>query len=378
VRQPPLILVVDDNEANVDILETRLTSQGYDVITARDGAEALSRAQSELPDLILLDIMMPEIDGLEVVRRLKADPDLPFMPIVLVTAKADTRDVIAGLEAGGDEYLTKPIEQASLVARVRSLLRIKEMHDTIEAQAGDLAEQATALAELNRTLEQRVAAQVSELDRLSRLRRFLPRQLAELIVSSGDESLLDSHRREVTVVFCDLRGFTAFSEIAEPEEVIGVLADYHATAVPLIEQHEGTLERFLGDGLMVLFNDPLEHPDHVRRALRLAVDLRDGVGALCEKWKGAGHQLGFGVGVANGFATIGRIGFEGRLDYTAIGTVVNQAARLCDEAKPGEILVTQRVAGAAGALINGEPVGELLLKGLRQAVACWRLKSVNE
>jgi class 3 adenylate cyclase/CheY-like chemotaxis protein len=378
VRQPPLILVVDDNEANVDILETRLTGQGYDVITARDGAEALSRARSELPDLILLDIMMPEIDGLEVARRLKVDPDLPFMPIVLVTAKADTRDVIAGLEAGGDEYLTKPIEQASLIARVRSLLRIKEMHDTIELQAGDLAEKATALAELNRTLEQRVAAQVGELDRLNRLRRFLPRQLAEVIVSSGDESLLDSHRREVTVVFCDLRGFTAFSEIAEPEEVIGVLAEYHATAGPLVEQHEGTLERFLGDGLMVLFNDPFEHPDHVDRAVRLAVALRDGVGALCEKWKVAGHQLGFGVGVANGFATIGRIGFEGRLDYTAIGTVVNQAARLCDEAKTGEILVTQRVAGAAGNLIDAEPVGELLLKGLRQAVACWRLKSVNK
>jgi len=378
VRQPPLILVVDDNDANVDILETRLMSQGYDVITARDGAEALSRAQSQLPDLILLDIMMPEIDGLEVARRLKSDPDLPFMPIVLVTAKADTRDVIAGLEAGGDEYLTKPIEQGSLVARVRSLLRIKEMHDIIEAQASDLAKQAESLAELNRTLEERVATQVGELDRLGRLRRFLPRQLAEMIVSSGDESLLNSHRREVTVVFCDLRGFTAFSEIAEPEEVIGVLAEYHAVAGPLIEQNEGTLERFLGDGLMVLFNDPVEHDDHVQRALRLAVALREGVGALCEKWRSTGHRLGFGVGVANGFATIGQIGFEGRLDYTAIGTVVNQAARLCDEAKTGEILITQRVAGMADGLIEGEPMGELTLKGLRQAIVCWRLNGVKE
>jgi adenylate cyclase len=377
VRQPPLILVVDDNEANVDILETRLTSQGYNVITARDGGEALSRAQSDLPDLILLDIMMPEVDGLEVARRLKANPDLPFMPIVLVTAKADTRDVIAGLEAGGDEYLTKPIEQSSLVARVRSLLRIKEMHDTIEAQAGVLARQAEVLAELNRTLEERVAAQVGELDRLGRLRRFLPRQLAEMIVNSGDESLLDSHRREVTVVFCDLRGFTAFSEIAEPEEVLGVLADYHAAAGPLIEQHEGTLERFLGDGLMVLFNDPIEHDDHVQRALRLAVALRESVRAMCEKWLGSGHQLGFGVGVANGFATIGQIGFEGRRDYTAIGTVVNQAARLCDEAQNGEILITQRIAGTASEFIDGEKVGDLSLKGLRQPVTCWRLLALR-
>ena len=373
MRDPPLILVVDDNEANVDILETRLTSQGYAVITARDGEAALARARADQPDLILLDIMMPKLDGLEVARRLRADGSLPFMPIILVTAKAETEDIVAGLNAGGDEYLTKPVDQASLVARVRSLLRIKGLHDTAEAQARRLAEQAEQLSELNQTLEARVTRQVGELDRMGRLRRFLPRQLAEIVIATGDECLLDSHRREVSVVFCDLRGFTAFSEVAEPEEVMSVLADYHRVAVPMVEKHEGTLERFLGDGLMVLFNDPLPCPDPIHRAVRLAIELREAVGALCTKWQESGHQLGFGVGLAYGFATLGRIGSDGRLDYTAIGTVVNQAARLCGEAKAGEILITHRVANAVGSLFEAEPLGEMSLKGLRQPLSCYRL-----
>ncbi|HXF55479.1 MAG TPA: response regulator [Hyphomicrobiaceae bacterium] len=373
MRDPPLILVADDNEANADILKTRLTSQGYAVTTAGDGVVALERARAELPDLILLDVMMPKLDGLEVARRIKTDPSLPFMPIVLVTAKADVKDVVAGLEAGGDEYLTKPVDQASLVARVRSLLRVKGLHDTVEAQSKQLALHAAELSELNRTLEARVAAQVAELDRMGRLRRFLPRQVAELVMASGDEKMLDSHRREVTVAFCDLRGFTAFAEVAEPEEVMAVLAEYHAVAGPLIDKRGGTLERFMGDGLMVLFNDPIPCPDPVRQGLHLAVELREAVGGLCSRWQASGHQLGFGVGIAHGFATIGRIGFDGRLDYTAIGTVVNQAARLCGEAKNGEILITQRVASLAGSAIETEPLGELPLKGLRQPVVCHRL-----
>jgi class 3 adenylate cyclase len=212
---------------------------------------------------------------------------------------------------------------------------------------------------------------------MGRLRRFLPRQLAELMIATGDEALLNSHRREVTVAFCDLRGFTAFSEVAEPEEVMSVLADYHAVAGPLIEKYEGTLERFLGDGLMVLFNDPLPCPDPIQCALRLAIDLREAVGTLCLKWRDRGHQLGFGIGLAHGFATLGRIGFEGRADYTAIGTVVNQAARLCGEAKTGEILITQRIANAIAAQIEAEPIGELSLKGLRQPVTCYRLMKVR-
>ncbi|KAB2850103.1 MAG: response regulator [Hyphomicrobiaceae bacterium] len=370
MREPPLILVVDDNEANVDILETRLTTQGYAVITARDGEEAIERAKKDLPDLILLDIMMPKIDGLNVTRQLKADASLPYMPIILVTAKADTKDVVVGLDAGADEYLTKPIDQASLVARVRSILRAKKLHDLVEEQARRLADHAAEL-------DMKVKTQVAEIERMGALSSFLPRQLAELVVNGGVDKLLDSHRQEISVLFADLRGFTAFSEVAEPEDVMGVLRDYHAATGDLIDRHEGTLQRFLGDGLMVLFNDPLPCPDPAHRAVRLAADLRDAVKALGENWNRKGHRLGFGVGLSFGYATLGRIGFKGRLDYTAIGTVVNQAARLCAEARDGDILLTQRLVDAAGGIIETEPLGELVLKGLRQPLVSHRLKDVR-
>src|SRR5438876_2310080 len=210
MHNPPRILIVDDNETNRDILATRLATHGYELTQAADGEEALMAAREQLPDLILLDVMMPKLDGFEVCRRLKADAGLPFMPIILVTAKADSKDIVMGLEAGADEYLTKPIDQLALVARVKSVLRLKQLHDEVRAQAA-------ALAVWNRTLEQRVAQQVSEIERISRLKRFLSPAVAELILSSGDDKVLDSHRRAVTVVFCDLRGFTPFAETAEPE-----------------------------------------------------------------------------------------------------------------------------------------------------------------
>jgi DNA-binding response OmpR family regulator len=363
MRTPPWVLVVDDNPANIDIIEMRLASQGYRILTARDGEEAIAQVREHKPDLILLDVMMPKKDGFEVCRELKADRTLPFIPIILVTAKDDTRDVIAGLDAGGDEYLTKPVDTAALLARVRSILRTKKLHDEVQAQAIQLEAQAHELAEWNKTLESRVAQQVAEIDRMGRLKRFLPPQVAEIIVSRNDESLLESHRRDVTVVFCDLRGFTAFAEMAEPEEVMGVLREYHACLGPLIHHHEGTLERFAGDGLLVLFNDPIQCEDHTERAVQMALSMQVGVGALVAKWHGLGHDLGFGIGIARGFATLGRIGFERRMDYAAIGTVTNLAARLCAEAKAGQILVSQRVAAIADAIAETAPIGELALKG---------------
>jgi class 3 adenylate cyclase/AmiR/NasT family two-component response regulator len=378
LRETPLILIVDDNAANVDILNARLTNSGYATSTAVNGAQALERVRVDHPDLVLLDIMMPEIDGIEVCRRIKGDASLPFIPIILVTAKADAKDVVSGLDAGADDYLTKPIDQQNLMARVRAMLRIKALQDTVKQQADRLAGQAEELAQWNRTLEQKVAEQVGEIERVSRLKRFLPPQIAELVVSSGQEQKLESHRREISVVFSDLRGFTTFAEVAEPEEVIEVLRAYHATAGALIEKYEGTLERFLGDGLMVLFNDPLPCPDPAVRAVKLGVELRDAVGQLASQWGAQGHELGIGIGVAHGFATLGKIGFEGRLDYTAIGTVVNQASRLCSEAKPGEILISRRVQSLASALIECEGLGELPLKGLRQPVAAYRLLRLKE
>jgi class 3 adenylate cyclase len=371
VRQPPLILIVDDNEANRDILARRLEAQGYQLAMAADGEEALVCAREQLPDLILLDIMMPKLDGLEVCRRLKGDKSLPFMPIILVTARADTKDVVAGLDMGGDEYLTKPVDQAALVARVRSILRTKELHDTVLAQAKELAE-------WNGKLEERVASQLAEIERMDRLRRFLSPQIARLVISAGDEKVLESHRREITVVFCDLRGFTAFAETAEPEEVMQVLREYHDTLGRLIHKHEATLERFAGDAIMVWFNDPLPCPNPSERAVRMAVEMRSCVGELLGKWRKQGHELGFGVGIAQGYATLGRIGFEGRFDYAAIGTVTNLAARLCSEAGDGQILIDRKVQAATEQLVTTEPAGELTLKGLHRPVKTFNVRAVSE
>jgi len=378
VRTPPLILIVDDNPTNLDILQARLTPHNYEIVTATDGEEALAIAREKQPDLILLDIMMPKMDGIEVCRHIRADPSLPFMPIIMVTAKADSKDVVAGLEAGADEYLTKPVDHAALVARAKSMLRIKALHDTVLEQAARLEEQSAQLAEWNRTLEQKVAEQLGELERVGRLRRFLSPQLAELIISKGDEEFLESHRREITVVFCDLRGFTAFSETGEPEEVMEVLREYHEAMGTLIFRFEGTLERFAGDGLMVFFNDPLPCPDPSSRAVKMAIAMRECAGELCAKWRKRGHLLDFGAGIAQGYATLGKIGFEGRFDYAAIGTVTNLASRLCDEAQAGQILISQRVYAAVEKSVKVEPVGDLALKGFHRPIPVFEVLELKE
>jgi class 3 adenylate cyclase/CheY-like chemotaxis protein len=371
MRDPGLILVVDDNPDNREILQAGLGSQGYATVAAVDGEEALRSAREHLPDLILLDVMMPKLDGLEVCRRLKADASLPFMPIILVTAKVGLADVVVGLEAGADEYLAKPFEHAALVARVRSILRIKALHDKVQAQAVELAS-------WNETLERRVADQVTEIERVGRLKRFLPPQVTQLITSAEGEGLLESHRREVTVVFCDLRGFTAFAERASPDEVMGVLHEYHGALGPLIHRFEGTLERFLGDGLMVLFNDPVACPDPAERAVRMALAMRDAVDRLATSWRQRGFALGFGIGIAQGEATLGRIGFEGRYDYAAIGRVPNLSARLCAEAADRQILVSRPVADAVARIAVARPLSPILLKGFAGPVPVFAIAALRD
>ena len=371
MRTPARILIADDNPTNVDILAMRLESQGYEIVTAQDGEEALAKAREDLPDLILLDVMMPKMDGFAVCREIKGDAVLPFMPIILVTAKTDSKDIVEGLDAGADEYLAKPVDHAALVARVGSILRIKDMHDTIEAQSAELAG-------WNRELENRVATQLAEIERMGRLKRFLPPQVAELVVASGGDKLLESYRREITVVFCDLRGFTAFSETTEPEDVMRVLREYHAALGGRVHEFEGTVEHFAGDGVMILFNDPLPCPDHAARAVSMAVAMRESVGALAQDWRKRGYELGFGVGIAQGYATLGRIGFEGRFDYAAIGSVVNLASRLSDEAQDGQIVISEPVQVATEGIARSEPLGEMILKGLHRPVNAFNVAGLKD
>jgi adenylate cyclase len=373
VRTPALILVVDDVLDNVEILQLRLESQGYEVIAAADGEAALAVIREQQPDLVLLDIMMPKLDGIGAVKAMKADPGLPFIPVILVTARADAKDVVAGLEAGADDYLTKPVDQAALMARVRAMLRIKALHDTVQEQARRLEDQGAELALWNRDLSSRVEAQLGQIERMGMLKRFLAPQLAEMIVAEGNDRILETHRRDIVVVFCDLRGFTAFAETAEPEEVLDLLREYHDAVGPLVTRSEGTLDHFSGDGIMVFFNDPLPCPDPAERAVAMAVAMRRAVAGLQAGWRRRGRAIGFGVGIAQGYATLGQIGFAERVDYTAIGTVCNLAARLCDAAADGQILVSQRIAGAVEGNVTLKEIGELALKGLSQAVAVYNV-----
>ena len=356
---PAKILVVDDTPHNVKLLADLLIADGYHVSTAASGPEALQRL-TEGQDLVLLDVVMPEMSGYEVCRKIRESPETHLLPVVMVTALVPSEERVRGIEAGADDFLSKPINVGELLARVRSLLRIRQLHETVRAQAAQLAEWGA-------TLERRVEEQVIELGRLARLKRFLAPQLAEIISAEGSRAL-DPHRRRVTVVFLDLREFTPFAETAEPEELMEVLGEFHHAAGTLVMEHEGTLERFTGDGMMIVFNDPLEVPNPEERAVRMAVAIRDRVGTLRERWSRLGHDLGLGIGITTGYATLGMIGFEGRCDYTAIGSVTNQAARLCAAAADGHILISERFLATVEGLVEAEFVDELTLKGFRRPV----------
>jgi class 3 adenylate cyclase len=364
-----VVLAVDDLEQNLRLLDAVLSPRGYSVVTAASGEEALAMIEAHAVDLVLLDIMMPGMDGYEVCRRIRAVPRWAFLPVVMITASGDQEKRHA-LEAGADDFVSKPFDQAELVARVASLVRIKRYHDTIEQQSAELAR-------WNTELEERVAGQVAELERVNRLRRFLSHQVVDLVIESGDDSVLSSHRRDIVVVFCDLRGFTPFAEASEPEDVMGVLSEYHAVLGELIDRYEGTLERFTGDGVMVFFNDPFPCDDPPSRAIRMAIEIRDRVGALAEQWRRRAIHLGVGIGVAQGYATLGRIGFEGRSDYAAIGSVTNLAARLCAAAAPGQVLVAQRAFSAVEHDIVATPVGELDVRGFSRAVTAYAIDGIR-
>jgi class 3 adenylate cyclase len=363
---PGRILVADDNAANVKLLEDLLRYHGYEVEAASDGVSALAALRARLPDLLLLDVLMPGLDGYQVCREVRADPALAMLPVVMVTALGDREERVRGLDAGADDFLSKPVNPPELVARVRSLLRIRRLYDTVQRQAAQLAA-------WNRTLEARVAEQVAHVGKLQRLKRFFSPQLAELILAGGADDPLESHRRDITVVFLDLRGFTAFAESAEPEEVMAALSEFHHAMGRRVLEFQGTLERFTGDGLMVFFNDPLPIQQPAGRAVDMAFAMQEDALKLAAQWKRRGYDLGLGIGIAQGYATVGAIGFEGRIDYGAIGTVTNRANRLCDLADPGNILVSQRVMNEVEERVLADDLGEVQLHGFTRPVHAYRL-----
>jgi adenylate cyclase len=355
---PNKILIVDDEPFNLDLLEQELMEFDYVIERAADGVEALEKTASFKPDIILLDFMMPRMNGLEVVKRLREDQNHKGIPVILLTAKATQEDKVAGLDAGADDYVTKPFDAVELLARVRAMMRLKEMHDRLE--------------DWNRSLADTVKKQVADLERMARLKRYLSPQIAETILGE-DTDLFKTHRREITIVFLDLRGFTAFSDDAEPEEVMEFLRHYHTEMGRLVFKFEGTLERFMGDGIVVIFNDPIPCEEHTHKAARMAIEMRDRVKELRTAWRKKGYDLDLGVGFVSGYATLGTMGFEGRMDYGTVGNLPNLASRLCAEAKGGQILTDQKTMSRLEEAFDAEPIEALSLKGIHKPVPAFNI-----
>jgi class 3 adenylate cyclase len=349
------ILIVDDVPANVLVLEHLLRQEGYENVHTKTDPRGVAEAHRAEPfDLILLDLQMPHLNGMQVMEQLKPVPGADFLPVIVVTAFSDDGNRLQALCAGARDYLVKPFNRDEVVLRIRNYLEVRMLYRERQRQS--------------EILERRVLEQVDQLERLARLKRYFSPQLTERILAGGVDDPMRPHRREITAVSIDLRGFTAFTEKAEPEEVMEVLHRYHAEMGRLIMEHEGTIEFFAGDGIMVIFNDPVVVDNPVERALRMALGMQQAFAPLSEAWGRRGFQLGMGIGIARGYATIGAIGFEGRWDYGVIGTVANLASRLCDEARPGQVLVQRKALAHLEEFVDAVAVGAIALKGFAQNV----------
>jgi len=357
------ILVVDDQRVNAEMVSGLLRKLGYDVEIALTGNAALGIVHSRGADLVVSDIVMPGMDGYELCRRLRANNATALLPVILVTSAEGQTERLKGIEAGADDFLSKPVNWAELFGRVKRLLQVKALQDEIQ--------------QMNAKLEQRVREQVAQLERLSRMKRFFSRAVAEAIVAGGEE-LLEPHRREITAVFLDLRGFTAFTDRADPDEVMDLLRAYHATLGRTVDDFGGTLEHFAGDGVMIFFNDPIEVDNPAERAIRMALALQRAFNPIAEAWAKLGHEVGLGIGIAQGDATLGVIGFEQRWEYAAIGNVPNLAARLCGSAHAGEIILDLQTEQDIVHIAETEFVGALSLRGFQQPVPAFRLKKMRE
>jgi adenylate cyclase len=356
------ILVVDDVSQNVKLLKDVLEAKGFQVATAFSGQEALDQFEAFDPDLVLLDVVMPGINGLDVCREIRSRPGTALLPVVLVTALDSSADRVAGIDAGADDFLTKPIDLQELLARVGSLLRIRSLVKTVERQAEELEA-------WNRTLEEKVDDKVNEVERLTRFRRFLSPQVADVVLSGGGDSMLRSHRREIATLFCDLRGFTAFAESVDPEESMDALRRYHDEMGLLIDAAGGTIACRAGDGIMIIFNDPVTCDEPAMRAIDLALAMRSKMGKIIVDWHRFGFDLGFGMGVTLGYATLGLIGNKSRFDYTAYGSTVNLAARLCEAAASGQILINTKAQVMTETIFEVVEEPSKKLKGFRDLVS---------
>ena len=373
----PSILVVDDTPANLTLM-TGLLQDDYQVRAATSGEKALKIAFSDNPpDLILLDIMMPEMDGHEVCRRLKADDKTREIPVIFLTAMSEVEDEEKGLNLGAVDYITKPVSPPIALVRIRSHLALYQSLRSLELTKETIRKQAEQLKLLNSGLEKRVEDQDGQLDRLNIMKEFFSPQISEAIVGQGMD-IFKTHRVNVTVVFLDLRGFTYFSDNTEPEEVMAVLGGYHEVMGEIINACQGTVGHFAGDGLMVYFNDPIPPEGLIEIAAQMCIKMMAEFKPLMQKWRKQGFDLDLGIGFANGYATLGTIGFDGRRDYACIGSVCNLAARLCAEAKGGQIFTNLKTYRQIDDLVNGQEVEDLNLKGFTKAVQTVEVLSLKE